>query len=340
MSERDRMLQETEKENINSQSIETDGTPVLSILVPVYNHENYIRECIESILKQKVDFKYEVLIGEDCSKDNTREILMEMEDELPDNFHICFREKNMGGRGNIADLQSRAKGRYLIFLEGDDFWCYENKLQKQVDFLEEHLEYIAVAHNCKVVDKNSNIVNIEFPECKDDVYTFKHFSHFMHPGQTATIVYRREYIERENEFKPFILYNNYLSLDVEKAFLLLTLGKIKCFHEKWSAYRHITDEGSSYSAIFKYDNDDKRNQDLFSKSIFLYAKYLKNPAAIKATRRRYYFLYFTKFGKKNRIYTFKDYIEGFCESDEKILYFIFSIKEVSRFIIKKIRNKK
>ena len=343
MSEKDRMSQQTEKENINSQSVETEDNPVLSILVPVYNHENYIRECIESILKQKVKFKYEVLIGEDCSKDNTREILTAMKDELPDNFHIFFREKNMGigEKGNASDLQRRAKGKYFIYLEGDDFWKYENKLQEQVDFLETHSEYIAVAHNCEVVDKNSNPIDKEFQECKEEEYTFKDFAHYILPGQSATIVYRKEYHERIKDFEPFILYDKYFSMDVKKAFLLLTLGKVKCFQEKWSAYRRVEDEGSSYTATYKYDKDTKRNQDLFYKSIFLYSKHIKNAEAIKATRKRYYFLFFTKFGRNNKLYTFKDYIKEFCESDEKILYFIFSIKEVGRFIIKKlvIKNK-
>ena len=129
----------------------------LSIIVPTYNHEKYIEECIRSILMQKMKFNYEVLIGEDCSKDKTAMVLKKLENEIPHNYKIFYREKNMGmgPMGNAWDLQNRAKGEYIISIEGDDFFIDEHKLQKQVDFLDKHKEFIAVAHNCQVVDKNS-----------------------------------------------------------------------------------------------------------------------------------------------------------------------------------------
>ena len=96
----------------------------LSIIVPTYNHERYIEECINSILMQEIDFSYEVLIGEDCSKDSTAQVLRRLEHKLPEEYTIFYREQNMGmGKtGNAWDLQCRAKGEYIITIEGDDFF--------------------------------------------------------------------------------------------------------------------------------------------------------------------------------------------------------------------------
>ena len=129
---------------------------IVSVIVPVYNHEKYIAQTLDSILMQKTKYRYEVWIGEDASTDDTRAVLMEYEKKCPPDFHFLYREKNMHNSEcrNDLDLRLRCKGKYLICLEGDDFWTDENKIEKQIDFLESHPEYIAVSHNCVVVGKD------------------------------------------------------------------------------------------------------------------------------------------------------------------------------------------
>lgn len=164
----------------------------ISIIVAVYNHEKYIEKAIQSILMQKGDYSYEVLIGEDCSTDNTRKVLKKMEPSLPAQFHIFYREKNMGamGENNFNDLYSRSRGKYYIVLEGDDYWTYEYKLQKQFEFLESHPDYLAVAHNTEVVDENNMPLGWDYPECKHTEYTIYDFRKDLLPGQTTTILMR------------------------------------------------------------------------------------------------------------------------------------------------------
>ena len=142
---------------------------MVSVVIATWNHERYIEKAVRSVLIQNVNFEYEVLIGEDCSPDDTANVLRRMEPQLPDNFHIFYRPVNYGGHKNFQYLFDRAVGKYMIILEGDDYWTYEYKLQKQVDFLESNPEYIAVAHNMKMVDQNDNEkTKHSFLECKKE----------------------------------------------------------------------------------------------------------------------------------------------------------------------------
>lgn len=223
---------------------------MVSVIMPTYNHEHYIEQAVRSVLMQKVNFEYEVLIGEDCSTDHTKTVLMDMESLLPQNFHIFYRCPNMGGRGknNSRDLHMRASGRYVITLEGDDYWIYDHKLQEEVDFLEAHPEFVAVAHNTWVVDHDSNERDdYRYPECKNAEYTVHDYERGILAGQTATILFRRAIYES-------VVYQMIRDIpgeypgDRRTNFLLPCIGKVRCIQEKWSAYRYVTNTGSSYSA--------------------------------------------------------------------------------------------
>lgn len=222
-----------------------DEEILVSIVVPVYNHEKYIKKALESILFQKVNFNYEVLIAEDCSSDNSRNILMNLEKTYPNNFKFIYRNNNYGIVRNISDLYSRMKGKYYILLEGDDYWTYEYKLQKQVDFLEENKEYLAVCHNTIIVDENDNVRELKYPECKNSEYTIKDFRNGLLPGQSTSIMFKNyfKYSIFDYDVRP-VSYPG----DRRKAFLLAANGKTKCIQESWSAYRYVTTTGSSYSA--------------------------------------------------------------------------------------------
>lgn len=307
----------------------------LSILVPTYNHEKYIKECIQGILIQKADFPFEVLIGEDCSTDKTADVLRKLEPDLPSNFTIFYREKNMGigDFGNLDDLIERSKGQYIAILEGDDFWCYEGKIQKQVDFLEANPDYVAVAHNCIVVDRDSVELKKKYTECKSEEYTFKHYINDVLPGQTATIIHRREYYKYFDEFaEKYRLYDFYPG-DRLKAFLLLVMGRVKCIQEPWSAYRYVATEGSSYSATVPEDDKFKKNQLLFFKSLHVYAKDTKKEVAIIPSGKVYYMFLFKKCLREKN---FGSFFKEMFADDHSFTYFVFVFKRGIRFIIKKL----
>lgn len=224
---------------------------MLSIICPTYNHEKYIRKALDSVLMQKINFPIEVLVGEDCSTDNTRTILKEYELQHPGALTVFYRESNMFRKEitNFKDLYSRCKGKYIITLECDDFWIDENKLQMQVDFLETHNDYIAVAHNCMVVDDDSNPNGELFPECKDEEYTLSHYLSGIMPGQTTTIM-RRNYF-RDNLLDTSFIDERIPPGDRRMIFSLISNGKVFCIQKPMSAYRHVISGGSSYSANFK-----------------------------------------------------------------------------------------
>lgn len=220
----------------------------VSIIVPVYNHEEYIEKALRSILSQKVNFKYEVFIGEDFSTDNSREVLRKLEKEFPDNFHFIYRKKNMGAFANIDDLRSRMNGRYFATLEGDDYWCYENKLQEQFNILEKNPSLLAVAHNTEVINKEGNIIQWKYPECKNTIYTIKDFENDILPGQTATMLIRNfiKYDLFSTDIEPSKIQG-----DRKRNFFLFCNGDIYCIQKKWSCYRLVINSGTSYSATSK-----------------------------------------------------------------------------------------
>ena len=141
---------------------------MVSVIIISYNQEKYIREAIDSVLMQKVNFKYELILADDCSPDNTKEILEEYKARCPDIVKIAYRERNLGATKNELDAEFKASGKYLTILEGDDYWCDENKLQKQVNFLELHDDYVAVSHLQEGRDLENNILGYFPKEIKKD----------------------------------------------------------------------------------------------------------------------------------------------------------------------------
>lgn len=313
----------------------------LSIIVPTYNHERYIEECINSILMQEIDFSYEVLIGEDCSKDGTAQVLRRLEHKLPEEYTIFYREQNMGmGKtGNAWDLQCRAKGEYIITIEGDDFFLEKDKLKRQVEFLNNNKDFIAVTHNCKVVDENSKDKNETYPECKESEYTFKNYLKEELPGQLATIMYRGIYNEYGEKFyDEFKLYDFYPG-DRLKAFLMLTGGRVRCIQEQLSAYRHITTGGTSYSANVTRDAKMIRNELLFYRSIFNYSKYYKNEGAMKTTGKLYYSRLFLRCFGKNKQSKLIDFFKEIFREKYTFLYGGYVIKRTVSLSFTKIKEK-
>lgn len=116
-----------------------------------YNHEKYIRQAIESILSQEVNFKLEILVADDASTDRTPEILKALQKENPSVIKVLNSSVNKGIVGNAALTTPEFRGEYIAFLDGDDYWENPSKLQQQIDFLDEHPEYNGVFHDAKII---------------------------------------------------------------------------------------------------------------------------------------------------------------------------------------------
>ncbi|HPD39860.1 MAG TPA: glycosyltransferase, partial [Mesotoga infera] len=130
--------------------------PLVSVFMITYNHEKYIAQAIESALMQKTDFNYEIVIGEDCSTDRTREIVVDYANRYPEIIKPILHENNVGAKANSESVRKACIGKYVAILEGDDYWIDPLKLQKQVDFLESHPHFSVCFTRAVDVDEEGN----------------------------------------------------------------------------------------------------------------------------------------------------------------------------------------
>jgi glycosyltransferase involved in cell wall biosynthesis len=114
--------------------------PLVSVHMITFNHEPYIERAIEGVLMQERDFPIELVIGEDCSTDGTRELVLRYQKERPDTIRVIMSGHNVGAVANELRTDRACRGKYIAFCEGDDYWHDPLKLQKQVDYLESHPE--------------------------------------------------------------------------------------------------------------------------------------------------------------------------------------------------------
>ena len=128
--------------------------PLVSISCITYNHEPYIRQCLDGFMMQKCDFKFEVLIHDDASTDGAIAIIKEYQKKYPDTIKPIFQEENQysqGQRGiSLKYNFARAKGKYIAMCDGDDYWTDPLKLQKQVEYMEENDDCSLCYHKTRV----------------------------------------------------------------------------------------------------------------------------------------------------------------------------------------------
>ncbi len=316
---------------------------LVTIGMATYNHERYVSQAIESVLEQKVNFKYEIIIADDCSEDNTQNIIIEYSKKYPKIITCILRERNVGAYNNFKEIKEKSQGKYYITLEGDDYWINSQKLQIQVDFLETHKEYIGVSHWCELVDQDNNI-SIKHQN-KYKVFNFKgreyrinDFKKNRIPGHTTTLLHRNIYKNQKVDYLKIFEINS--SVGDRTLFLILTLlGKIYCIHSIMSHYRYISIEGgSSYSSKIKnknlcyswykyYSDLEISVKKIMQKKISL--RYLKYNLFVQSSLR-----YKKNPNKEN--YTIRNRI--FDECNEKFLmilyyYIIINIKKIKKRIL-------
>lgn len=141
--------------------------PTVSIVCITYNHGPYIAKALEGFLMQKTSFVFEVLVHDDASTDGTTEILKDYAARYPDIIKPYFEDNNQYSSGDysfINEMYQKTKGRYIAFCEGDDFWTNDNKLQKQVDYMEKHPNTALCFHPVKVFFENREKPSYIYPD--------------------------------------------------------------------------------------------------------------------------------------------------------------------------------
>lgn len=174
----------------------SDQDAMIDIMVLTYNHEKYIRQALDSIFMQQSEYSYRVIIGEDCSIDHTREIVLDYYKKFPDKIEIILWKKNVGALINDMEVMKSTRAKYVASLEGDDYWTDPYKIQKQIVFLENHPEYIGTAHNVRCVDEDGCLLHRDFdyyPIRESFIYGKEQAESLKMVSQTASLVYRNVY---------------------------------------------------------------------------------------------------------------------------------------------------
>ena len=134
---------------------------VVSAIVVTYNHEQYLRQALDSVLQQKTTFRYEIVISEDCSTDSTLSIVEEYRARHPDMIRVIASETNLNNNDVVRRAIAAARGRYLAFLDGDDYWVSDGKLQAQFDHMEAHPDCVISFHDVARGNDAGETIRIE-----------------------------------------------------------------------------------------------------------------------------------------------------------------------------------
>ena len=145
-----------------------DQSIEVTVTIITYCHEKYIRQCLDSVFAQETSFSFEVIVAEDASPDNTRQILLEYKEKYGDQLVLILHDQNLGPSGNSASIRPYIRGKYVAIVEGDDCWTDNRKLQKQYDILEKHPEYSAVCCDFMIIDPSGTITDEKCLNLRND----------------------------------------------------------------------------------------------------------------------------------------------------------------------------
>lgn len=175
----------------------TWNPPKVSVCVVTYNQVKYIGECLQSIVDQETDFDFEVIVGDDCSTDGTREIVKKFSNLYPNLFKLILHEQNVGAAHNYKAVHDHAIGKYIAHCDGDDSWL-PNKLQRQTKVLDKN-PLVSQCWSCaRRIDEGGNNIGI-FPSrlsrlLNPAVIAPKHIAlSYALVGQHSSHMYRRVY---------------------------------------------------------------------------------------------------------------------------------------------------
>jgi|APSaa5957512535_1039671.scaffolds.fasta_scaffold16462_3 glycosyltransferase involved in cell wall biosynthesis len=270
--------------------------PLVSVIMLAYNFELYIDQAIQSVLDQEVNFNYELIIGEDCSTDNTRVLVQQHYERHPEIIKLHLSTCRVGAIQNEERLLKQCYGKYIAFLEGDDYWTDPLKLQKQVDFLEANPNYGLVhgdvnhlyQKNGKIIKAYNKTNKIEIPN--GDIFEF--LIKPSHSIKTMTVCLRKELFDKFYLENSEIMKSNWAFIDISIWLMFAYHSKIYYFDEVFATYRLLPESASRiknskklhqfhqkiYEIFFYYANNYSDNQSIKKEIKILYNKMIMNDA--------------------------------------------------------------
>lgn len=231
-----------------------ESKPLVSVVMITYGHEYFIREAIEGVLMQKCDFEVELIVTNDCSPDGTDAVVHELLQNHPNSSWIKYfnHSTNLGMMKNFHFALKQAKGEYIALCDGDDYWTYERKLEKQVKFLSKNASCVACFHNVSVISNDKT--SLYFQDKQEGSLADEEI--VLNGGgvyPTASLLFRNEII-----LPDFTLHSK--AGDSALAFSLLEKGDFYYLNETMGCYRKH--EGGVYSSI--KNDKSKRLEDIKS----------------------------------------------------------------------------
>lgn len=211
----------------------------VSVLCATYNHEEYLRQTLDSFLNQKTDFPFEVLVNDDASTDSTGDIIREYAARYPEIIRPFYQKENLYSRRiNLYDVVffPACRGEYIAVCEGDDYWNDPEKLQLQVDWLDAHPEYSACVHNSigRFTDQPDKVL---FAQDGDRDIPFEQVVQGMsHAYHTSSILARREFILNPPDYRDVAYHQGYFT-DYAIGVRLGLSGKVRFLDRCMSVYR-------------------------------------------------------------------------------------------------------
>lgn len=218
---------------------------MVSIACLTFNHEQYIREALDSFIMQKTDFVYEIIVSDGGSQDNTRKIVEEYQNKYSGKIWTIFPDVDPGAALCFDLLLRSCKGKYIAICEGDDYWSVPDKLQKQADFLEEHEDFGLVhteldilfqenkliQKNINCIDKMDNGRTLSKEELLEAILTGTYVV------RTPSVMLRKELLLQVIDGDKFLFGNNFLMGDTPLWVELSRITKFFYLDESTAVYR-------------------------------------------------------------------------------------------------------
>ena len=281
--------------------------PLVSVCVQTYNHQDYIAQCLDSILAQQTNFEFELIVGEDQSSDSTRSICQQYQTKYPEKIRLFLRSREdviylhgkATGRYNVLQNLKEAKGEYIALLEGDDYWTDPLKLQKQIDFMRANPDCSLSCHGQIKLQGREFIEDERTSKLENNTfYSANDLFAFRIQPQARTMMFRNLFTEDDlnGRFFKTAIYG-----DFAMCFLLSKYGKIGFLKEVMAVYR-IHEQG--YAARSLASDMDYCNSRFRLVAMWCAAARFLEPEGLSFTRGilRLYEQVIKRIGRKKALY--------------------------------------
>lgn len=303
----------------------------VSVCVVTYNQENYIAECLESLVTQQTSFKFEIIVGEDFSTDGTRAIVQQYVEQYPNLIIPIFYEKNVGAVENVKQVYKAAKGKYIAHMDGDDM-ALPNKLQKQFDVLESNPDCVICAHNMRLITFDNVMLDrvySNYNKTFNDIFDlYARLPFFAHSSKMFIKTSLDGILEKLHPF----------ALDIEIHIQQAKRGNIYYLSDCCGVYR----VGVGVSSLFK-----KLNPLLISGNDRVYRDSLIHYKSNSLILRGYYSKCYLNFAyqaavfgdKEKYIYCARKSLKIKIISIQQVVIYLFTFSPFLFILIAKLRNK-